>query len=100
MLNRAGLSTIGVANGEAALAVLDADDCGVRAVVIDLYLERERGDALAAEIRTAHPALRCVVTSGTVEAARVDAISAMEGVEFLAKPYAPTALIGVLRESL
>jgi len=64
-------------------------------LVTDIVMPRTSGTELAAELRAMHPDALVLFVSGCVDP---DALSSIQGEEFLAKPFLPAALLKRVRE--
>jgi signal transduction histidine kinase len=101
ILRSQGYTVLGAANGQEALRMVQEHRGPPLALVItDVIMPRLGGKAMAESLRSSHPHLRVLFTSGYTE----DAIAHLgvldEKVEFLPKPFAPLALIRKVRELL
>jgi DNA-binding NtrC family response regulator len=96
ILSLHGYAALDAADGESALARLE----GVRAVILDLSLPPDGGEALLERMLETHPDLCVVMISGLAPAPALRARLKRLGGIFLPKPFAPSALIEALETAL
>ncbi|MBI4597060.1 MAG: response regulator [Candidatus Omnitrophica bacterium] len=70
------------------------------AIIVDLSIGQEHGEALMMRIRAVAPAARVLLISGLMDQKLRTLTGAVEGVRVLQKPYLPAQLLGELRELL
>jgi CheY-like chemotaxis protein len=98
VLAQRGYRVLTASDGAAALGAVERHGAAVDLVLTDVIMPQMSGPALVAQLRARHPALRVLYVSGyTAEALREQAES---GAPFLAKPFAPEALLRKVREVL
>jgi PAS domain S-box-containing protein len=94
MLEEAGIEARAVHEGgatEAAIRDFDPD-----AVILDIGLPDVNGFQVLEQIRSAHPAVGIVLSTGHARAAEIDPVLQRENVGFLRKPYDSESLLEVL----
>jgi signal transduction histidine kinase/ActR/RegA family two-component response regulator len=101
LLEAQGYKVLAASNGAEALAAArDHKGLPIRLVLSDVIMPVMSGRVMAEWLKTTHPDLKILFTSGYSD----DAISQhgvlLPGVEFLAKPYTPLALGRRVREML
>jgi signal transduction histidine kinase len=101
ILEAQGYAVLTASNGADALAkVSEHKGLPISLVITDVIMPVMGGKAMAERLQTTHPDLRVLFTSGYPD----DAIShhgvLQPGVEFIAKPYTPSALARRVRELL
>jgi PAS domain S-box-containing protein len=96
VLERAGYSVVGVSSGEACLAILDARDPTISAVLLDLTLKGWSGEETFRRLRAAGHRVPVLLMSGwnAGETLAADVRSDLAAV--LAKPFTPSELRRVL----
>ncbi|HEX6037822.1 hybrid sensor histidine kinase/response regulator [Longimicrobium sp.] len=99
-LDRAGFRVLQAGSGAEALALCQAGDVSVDALVTDVVMPGDSGREVAARIRALHPGLRVIYMSGYAEdeALRSGAVEA--GALFLQKPIEPEQLVAAVYVSL
>jgi len=97
LLEDLGYSVRRVANANAALAILAANEFAVDLVFSDVIMPGMNGVELAGIIRERYPGLPVVLTSGY---SNVLAESAHRGFELIQKPYSVEALSRILRKAI
>jgi CheY-like chemotaxis protein len=100
ILERAGYETIEAANGEDALALVEARGAGVALVITDLIMPEMRGTELARRLRERFPALKVLLVSGYTEDAVMRQRTFDAETAFLEKPFTPDALVRAVRKAL
>ena len=100
ILTAAGYTTICAANGEEAIAVLEAHDAPVDLLLTDVVMPGMSGHELAARIKVTHPDLKVLFASGYLPDAFPNRAQLGEDVQFLAKPYSPSSLTSKVRDVL
>jgi PAS domain S-box-containing protein len=95
-----GYRSIQAANGAEALALLTKDDPPIDVMVTDVVLPGMNGKELASLASVLRPGMKVIYTSGYTENVIVHRGVLAEGVEFLAKPYTPAALVAHIRKVL
>ncbi len=100
ILVRRGYTVIVARHGEEALARVAAHRGSVQLVVTDVAMPGMDGVALVERLRTLHPGVRALFTSGYAgeEIVRRGVLSS--GVPFLEKPFTPAGLARKVREVL
>ncbi len=93
-LERAGFRAETASDGEEALTLIEAaGPSAFRVVLIDLDLPPRGGADLFRRLRTAHPDTGVILTSGSAPPAALARELEESGGIFLAKPFAPSALV-------
>jgi signal transduction histidine kinase/CheY-like chemotaxis protein len=100
VLREAGYEVLEAANGEEALDLLRRPAARVDLVISDVVMPRMGGAALAQELHRTHPGLPVLLTSGHTERALADYGVQSDDIPFLAKPFAPAAMLARIRELL
>jgi two-component system, cell cycle sensor histidine kinase and response regulator CckA len=101
ILNAQGYEVLTASNGQDALRVVrDHNGDPIRLVFTDLIMPLMGGKVMAEWLRTTHPDLKILFTSGYTDKVigRYGVLGS--GAEFLPKPYTPAALSSKVREML
>lgn len=99
LLERAGFRIVAAASAEEALRVLASGEFDVDVLVTDLAMPGLSGADLARAVRELDPELPIVYVSGHFDHAAFDGIQDLPAGIYLAKPFAPAALIEAVRRS-
>ncbi len=99
-LRRIGYSVLTAENGIAALALVESHAGRIDMLVTDVVMPGLNGPALAARLRERRPDLPVLFTSGYADDDEVVGGIKLEGVPFLAKPFAPAELARRVAEAL
>jgi len=99
VLTRAGYQVLAANNGARALEVATAFAGTIDALVSDVMMPELDGEGLARELRQRRPGVRILLTSGYPQE-RLARAPTGGGSAFLAKPFAPVALVSAVRELL
>ena len=91
---------IDVADGEAALAIIDAGDTTIDLIISDVVMPNMDGHALVEAARKALGNVRVILMSGYAEETFHEKISDDPGVTFLDKPFTLQALATKVKEVL
>ena len=95
MIKAAGFEAVEAANADEAIAILESRR-DITVVFTDIQMPGSMdGLKLARAVRGRWPPIKIVATSGLVDVAETDL---PDGGRFLAKPYSPHQLAGLLRE--
>jgi CheY-like chemotaxis protein len=95
MIEAAGFDVVEAANADEAIAILESR-LDITVVFTDIQMPGSmNGIKLAQAVRGRWPPIKIVATSGHVSVSQKDL---PEGGRFLAKPYSPHQITGVLRE--
>jgi CheY-like chemotaxis protein len=95
MIKAAGFEAVEAANADEAIAILETRR-DITVVFTDIQMPGSMdGLKLARAVRGRWPPIKIVATSGLVDVAETDL---PDGGRFLAKPYSPHQLAGLLRE--
>ncbi len=101
VLEAQGYQVVVAPNGQEALhMVRDHKGPPIRLVISDVIMPMMGGVAMAEWLKTAHPDLKILFTSGYTDEPIMDHASFHSGVEFLPKPYTPSVLACKVREML
>jgi PAS domain S-box-containing protein len=95
-LRRAGFGVTTTTGGREALALIEAADPPIDAVVLDLVMPEFDGEETLKEIQATHPELNVILTSGYDEQRSANA----HHVGFLCKPYEPEELIEKVADAI
>jgi CheY-like chemotaxis protein len=95
-----GYSVLEAASAEEALLIEPAALETAALLITDVVLPGRNGRELAEALRDAHPSLRVLYMSGYTENAVVQQGALDPQVDFLPKPFAPTALVQRVRSML
>jgi two-component system cell cycle sensor histidine kinase/response regulator CckA len=98
-LGRAGYRVLATENGEAALALLDAEACRVEALITDVMLPGMDGPTLARILTCRLGPIPVILTSGCAEEATAAALSIPDA-RVLAKPFTLPELTATLAAAL
>ncbi|MEH6951061.1 ATP-binding protein [Nitrobacter sp. NHB1] len=99
-LRSRGYSVIEASNGIEALEALDEKDGAVDLVVSDVVMPEMDGPTLLREMRVRNPDLKIIFVSGYAEEAFDKSLPENEQFAFLAKPFALSALIAKVKETM
>ena len=95
MIEAAGFEVVEAANADRAIEILETRS-DITAIFTDIQMPGSMdGLKLARAVRGRWPPIKIVATSGHVHVRETDL---PEGGRFLAKPYSPVQVTGVLRE--
>jgi CheY-like chemotaxis protein len=95
MIKAAGFEAVEAANADQAIEILEARS-DITVIFTDIQMPGSMdGLKLARAVRGRWPPIKIVATSGHVDVSERDL---PEGGRFLAKPYSPVQVTGVLRE--
>lgn len=99
-LNSAGFEVLEASDGARALALFNARSAPIDVLVTDVLMPELSGPELARAVRRLDPDIGVVFMSGYSEAMLSTAASEFAGAAFLAKPFAPQALVSAVRERI
>jgi two-component system cell cycle sensor histidine kinase/response regulator CckA len=99
-LRSRGYSVIEAANGIEALEAFDEKNGTVDLVVSDVVMPEMDGPALLREMRKRNPDLKIIFVSGYAEEAFDKSLPENEQFAFLAKPFALSALVAKVKETM
>jgi two-component system cell cycle sensor histidine kinase/response regulator CckA len=99
-LRSRGYSVLEAENGIEALEVLEEQDGKVDLVVSDVVMPEMDGPTLLKEMRARNPQLKIIFVSGYAEDAFEKSLPANEQFAFLAKPFALSALVAKVKETM
>jgi two-component system, cell cycle sensor histidine kinase and response regulator CckA len=99
-LNGAGFEVLEASDGARALALFKARSRPIDVLVTDVLMPELSGPELARAVRRLDPDIGVVFMSGYSEAMLSTAASEFAGAAFLAKPFAPQALVNAVRERI
>jgi CheY-like chemotaxis protein len=95
VIQAAGFEAVEAANADRAIEILEARS-DIAVIFTDIQMPGSMdGLKLARAVRSRWPPIRIVATSGHIHISETDL---PEGGRFLAKPYSPVQVTGVLRE--
>ena len=101
VLEAQGYNVLSASNGQDALHVVrDHTGPAIQLVVTDVIMPLMGGNVMAEWLKTTHPDLKFLFTSGYADDAITHCGVLDPGVEFLPKPYTPSTLICRVRELL
>jgi two-component system cell cycle sensor histidine kinase/response regulator CckA len=99
-LRSRGYTVVEASNGIEALEVLEEQDGKVDLVVSDVVMPEMDGPTLLKEMRGRNPDLKIIFVSGYAEEAFEKSLPENEQFAFLAKPFALSALIAKVKETM
>ncbi len=100
ILHAAGYTTVCAHDGPEALALLASSVEPVDLLLTDVVMPGMSGHELAARVKTSHPELKVLFTSGYLHDVFPDRARLSPDVQFLAKPYTPSTLTSKVRDVL
>src|SRR5437588_3151532 len=99
-LRSRGYSVIEASNGLEAMEALDEKDGAVDLVVSDVVMPEMDGPTLLREMRKRNPSLKIIFVSGYAEEAFDKSLPENEQFAFLPKPFALSALVEKVKETM
>ena len=99
-LRSRGYTVIEASNGVEALEVFDEKDGAVDLVVSDVVMPEMDGPTLLRAMRQRNPDLKIIFVSGYAEDAFAKSLEENEKFDFLAKPFALSALVAKVKETM
>ncbi|WP_159008725.1 cell cycle histidine kinase CckA [Bradyrhizobium sp. S69] len=99
-LRSRGYTVIEASNGVEALEVFDERDGAVDLVVSDVVMPEMDGPTLLRAMRQRNPDLKIIFVSGYAEDAFAKSLEENEKFDFLAKPFALSALVAKVKETM
>jgi len=99
-LRSRGYTVIEASNGIEALEALDEKDGAVDLVVSDVVMPEMDGPTLLRAMRERNPDLKIIFVSGYAEDAFAKSLEENEKFDFLAKPFALSALVAKVKETM
>jgi two-component system cell cycle sensor histidine kinase/response regulator CckA len=99
-LRSRGYSVIEASNGVEAIEALEEKHGAVDLVVSDVVMPEMDGPTLLREMRTRNPNLKIIFVSGYAEEAFEKSLPENEQFAFLAKPFALSALVEKVKETM
>jgi two-component system, cell cycle sensor histidine kinase and response regulator CckA len=99
-LRSRGYTVIEASNGVEALEVFDEKDGAVDLVVSDVVMPEMDGPTLLRAMRERNPDLKIIFVSGYAEDAFAKSLEENEKFDFLAKPFALSALVAKVKETM
>lgn len=99
-LRSRGYTVIEASNGIEALEVFDENDGAVDLVVSDVVMPEMDGPTLLRAMRERNPELKIIFVSGYAEDAFAKSLEENEKFDFLAKPFALSALVAKVKETM
>jgi len=100
LLRSQGYDVISVADGQAALDVLQARGGEIQLLVTDVIMPGMSGLKLVDEVRRTHAHVKLLCVSGYPTRAGVEGLVSTPGVQFLQKPFSAADLAAKVREAL
>ena len=100
ILQEKGYRVLEAANGDEALRVAQAQTEGIDILVTDVVMPNVGGPELSKRLRTAHPDVKVLFTSGYTEGVMFHFDDLPPGADFLRKPFMPDAMAVKVREVL
>lgn len=100
VLQRAGYEVLSVANGDEALALVDADERRIDLLVTDVLMPGMTGKQLADRLLERSPTTAVLFMSGYTENSIVHHGILDPGVNFVAKPITPGRLLAAIQSAL
>ncbi|HVV43459.1 MAG TPA: ATP-binding protein [Nitrobacter sp.] len=99
-LRSRGYSVVEASNGIEAMEALDERDGAIDLVVSDVVMPEMDGPTLLREMRKRNPDLKIIFVSGYAEEAFDKSLPENEQFAFLAKPFALSALVAKVKETM
>lgn len=99
-LRSRGYTVVEASNGIEAMEMLDEQNGAVDLVVSDVVMPEMDGPTLLKEMRARNPNLKIIFVSGYAEEAFEKSLPENEQFAFLAKPFALSALIAKVKETM
>ena len=99
-LRSRGYTVIEASNGIEAMEALEQKDGAIDLVVSDVVMPEMDGPTLLRTMRARNPDLKIIFVSGYAEDAFAKSLQENEQFEFLAKPFALSALVAKVKETM
>jgi two-component system cell cycle sensor histidine kinase/response regulator CckA len=99
-LRSRGYTVIEASNGVEAMEALEEKDGAIDLVVSDVVMPEMDGPALLRAMRARNPDLKIIFVSGYAEDAFAKSLEENEKFDFLAKPFALSALVTKVKETM
>jgi two-component system, cell cycle sensor histidine kinase and response regulator CckA len=99
-LRSRGYTVIEASNGVEALEALEEKDGAIDLVVSDVVMPEMDGPTLLRKMRARNPDLKIIFVSGYAEDAFAKSLEENEKFDFLAKPFALSALVAKVKETM
>jgi two-component system cell cycle sensor histidine kinase/response regulator CckA len=99
-LRSRGYTVIEASNGVEALEALEEKDGAIDLVVSDVVMPEMDGPTLLRKMRARNPDLKIIFVSGYAEDAFAKSLEEDEKFDFLAKPFALSALVAKVKETM
>jgi len=99
-LRSRGYTVIEASNGVEALEALEEKDGAIDLVVSDVVMPEMDGPTLLRKMRGRNPDLKIIFVSGYAEDAFAKSLEENEKFDFLAKPFALSALVAKVKETM
>jgi PAS domain S-box-containing protein len=100
VLERVGLTVRVAVDGQAGVEAFLANPDGIDLVLLDMTMPRLNGEGVLTEIRRVREDLPVILSTGFGEEDTIAGMRERGRVEFIQKPYGPTALIAMVRSLL
>lgn len=99
-LRSRGYTVIEASNGIEALEAMEEEEGGIDLVVSDVVMPEMDGPTLLRKMRAVNPDLKIIFVSGYAEDAFAKSLDENEKFDFLAKPFALSALVAKVKETM
>lgn len=99
-LRSRGYTVIEASNGIEALEAMEETDGAIDLVVSDVVMPEMDGPTLLRKMRAVNPNLKIIFVSGYAEDAFAKSLDENEKFDFLAKPFALSALVAKVKETM
>ena len=99
-LRSRGYTVIEASNGIEALEAMEEKDGAIDLVVSDVVMPEMDGPTLLRRMRAVNPNLKIIFVSGYAEDAFAKSLDENEKFDFLAKPFALSALVAKVKETM
>lgn len=98
VLERNGFEALQAEDSEEAFSVWREEQGRIDVLLVDVVLPGVRGDEIARQLSAEKPGLKCVFMSGFADEDFVRRSGAPAESRFLPKPFAPHALVELIRQ--
>lgn len=100
VLERNGCEALQAEDSEEAFSVWREEEGRIDVLLVDVVLPGVRGDEVARRLAGEKPGLKCVFMSGFADEDFLRRTDAPAGSAFLPKPFAPHALVELVRKQV